>query len=123
MPLRGFPEGAGGNAQAQGCRISGSEAAPGRSATIIGMAMTEARAQQPSSLGQAIAGWPWRGFIERYGIAVIGIALALGLRTALASVFEGAATCNANSIDRPSRERRLTPSVTCAQNSIPAGNG
>jgi two-component system, LuxR family, sensor kinase FixL len=55
------------------------------------MAMTEARAQL-SSLGQAIAGWPWRGFVERYGIAVIGIALALGFRTALASVFEGAAT-------------------------------
>jgi two-component system sensor kinase FixL len=89
---KGFPGGAGGIVQAQGCRISGFEAVPGQSATIIGMAMTEARAQQPSSLGQAIAGWSGRGFVERYGIAAIGIALALGLRTALASVFEGAAT-------------------------------
>jgi two-component system sensor kinase FixL len=55
------------------------------------MAMTEARAQQPSSLGQAIASWSGRSLIERYGIAVIGIALALALRTALASLLEGSA--------------------------------
>jgi two-component system sensor kinase FixL len=55
------------------------------------MAMTEARAQQPSSLGQAIASWSGRSLVERYGIAVIGIAVALALRTALASLLEGSA--------------------------------
>ena len=53
------------------------------------MAMTEARAQQPSSIGRAIAGWSGRGLVERYGIAVIGIALGLALRAALASLLEG----------------------------------
>jgi two-component system sensor kinase FixL len=55
------------------------------------MAMTEARAQQPSILGRPIAGWPGCGAVERYGVAVVGIGLALGLRTAFASVLEGAA--------------------------------
>jgi len=53
------------------------------------MAMTEARAQQPSSIGRAIAGWSGRGLVERYGIAVIGVALGLALRAALASLLEG----------------------------------
>ena len=51
------------------------------------MAMTDA--QQPSSIGRAIAGWSGRGLVERYGIAVIGVALGLALRAALASLLEG----------------------------------
>jgi len=54
--------------------------------------MTQARAQQPSSLGRAVAGSSARAVLERYGIALIGVALALALRTALASVLEGSAS-------------------------------
>ena len=85
MPLRDFPEG-----------CAASPAFQGRSKRdprpITGIAMTEARAQQPSSLGRAVAGWSARAVVERYGVALIGVLLALALRAALASVLEGSAS-------------------------------
>jgi two-component system, LuxR family, sensor kinase FixL len=45
-----------------------------------------------SSLGSALGGSPVAALVEQYGVAVIGVALALGLRTVLAPVLEGSAS-------------------------------
>jgi hypothetical protein len=66
--------------------------------------MTEARAQQPSSIGRAIAGWSGRGLVERYGIAVIGVALGLALRAALGSLLEGSGAYGGAIAPRPNPE-------------------
>jgi two-component system, LuxR family, sensor kinase FixL len=85
MPLRDFPEGCAASPPIQG--RSKRDPRP-----ITGIAMTEARAQQPSSLGRAVAGSSARAVVERYGVALIGVLLALALRAALASVLEGSAS-------------------------------
>ena len=54
--------------------------------------MTEALSHLRSSVSRAIWGPSARALVEPYGIAIIGVALALALRTALASVLEGAAS-------------------------------
>jgi two-component system, LuxR family, sensor kinase FixL len=81
MPLRGFPE-----RQLHRRRVQQ------RSATIIGIAMTEALSHFRSSVGRAVWGPSARAVTEPYGIAIIGVALALALRTALAPVLEGSAS-------------------------------
>jgi two-component system sensor kinase FixL len=54
--------------------------------------MTEALSHLRSSVSRAVWGPSARALVEPYGIAIIGVALALALRTALASVLEGAAS-------------------------------
>src|SRR5262245_4141839 len=54
--------------------------------------MTEALSHLRASVGRAIWGPSARALIEPYGIAIIGVALALGLRTVLAPVLEGSAS-------------------------------
>ena len=54
--------------------------------------MTEALSHLRASVGRAIWGPSARAVIEPYGIGTIGVALALGVRTVLAPVLEGAAS-------------------------------
>jgi two-component system sensor kinase FixL len=54
--------------------------------------MTEALSHLRSSVGRAISSPSTRAAVEQYGIAIIGIALAVALRTTLASVLEGSAS-------------------------------
>src|ERR1700722_17717131 len=54
--------------------------------------MTEALSYLRSSVSRAVWGPSARALVEPYGIAIIGVALALALRTTLASVLEGAAS-------------------------------
>ena len=54
--------------------------------------MTEALSHLRSSVSRAVWGPSARALVEPYGIAIIGVALALALRTTLASVLEGAAS-------------------------------
>jgi two-component system sensor kinase FixL len=81
MPLRGFPEGSG--------IAAGSNSVP---RPFIGIAMTEALSHLRASFGRTIWSRSARALIEAYGIAIIGVALALGLRTVLAPVLEGSAS-------------------------------
>src|SRR6516225_3936423 len=54
--------------------------------------MTEALSHLRASIGRAVWSPSARAVIEPYGIAIIGVALALGLRTVLAPVLEGSAS-------------------------------
>jgi hypothetical protein len=54
--------------------------------------MTEALSHLRSSVSRAVWSPSARALNEPYGIAIIGVALALGLRTVLAPVLEGSAS-------------------------------
>ena len=82
MSLRGFPEGHPASQQGPTAFRAPSSA----------LAMTEALPHLRSSADQAALGVSARALVGHYGIAIVGIALALVLRIALASVLEGSAS-------------------------------